>query len=441
MKQQLYCGAAREKITPPGELLENLRGLMDSHFGGVADDLYLRVIALKNQDEKMLLISGDLDKLPNPEENLKALETRTGVPQDHILYLSIHTHSAPVTGQRPYEGPNNMAGKPKEVQEATKQYEQFILERLLLAAEKALGNMVPAVMGYAYGTSEINVNRVAFYEVADAEGNVRTELGTGNNVNRPADRTLFVMRFADLEGRPIAFFVNYPVHNTVMILNGCGKGGRVGISSDMGGNVSKYMEKEYEGSVAVWSSGAAGDLNPVMSNQVYREDPHTGAPVEYYEKDPAIPLSMLHTLTAHHFADIRKTIRRIRSVSEAGLSAAARWAEVPGRDEKGGEVPYRVFVQKIAVGPVVLMGFSGELYSELGREIREACNCENLILINHNASLLYNTGYIFSDEAFALAERYGGGIVGMDHTWLQPGTIAPELIRCVKALCDPDQRT
>ncbi len=35
MKDQLYCGACREKITPPEEWLPNLRGLMDAHFGGV----------------------------------------------------------------------------------------------------------------------------------------------------------------------------------------------------------------------------------------------------------------------------------------------------------------------------------------------------------------------------------------------------------------------
>lgn len=440
MEQQLYCGAARENITPSEDLLGKLRGLMDTHFGGVVDDLYIRVIALQNKDKKLLLVSGDLDKVPNPEENLKALEMHTGVPQDNILYISIHTHSAPVTGYRPYEGPNFIARKPVEVQEATKQYEQFILEKLLLAAKRALDSMAPATVGYAYGSSEININRIAFYEVTDEEGNTHVELGTGTNVNRPADRTLFVMKFADLEGKPIAFFVNYPVHNTVMILNGCGKDGSVGISSDMGGNVSKYIEKEYEGSVAMWSSGAAGDLNPVMSNQVYREDPKTGAPVEYYEKDPAIPLSMLHTLVSHHFADVQKTIRKIsNNVSETQLSAGTIWAEVPGKDEEGNLIPYKVRVQKIAIGPVVLMGFSGELYSALGRIIKDACGRENLILINHDASLLYNSGYIYSDEAFALADQYDGQIVGMNHTWLQPGYITQELIRCVKTLLEEEK--
>lgn len=441
MEQQFYCGAAREKITPPEELLDDLRGLMDSRFGGVVDDLYIRVIALKNKDEKLLLVSGDLDKLPNPKENLEALERKTGVPQDHILYISIHTHSAPVTGDRPYEGPNYIARKPVKVQEATKKYEELILAKLLLAAERALDNMVPATVGYAYGSSEINVNRIAFYEVVDREGNVHTKLGTGTNFNRPADHTLFVMKFADLEGRPVAFFINYAVHNTVMILNGCGKDGCVGISSDMGGNVSKYVEKEYEGSVAMWSSGAAGDLNPVMSNQVYREDPRTGAPVEYYEKEPAVPISMLHTLVSHHFADIQKTIRKIgTSVSDTELSAGVLWAETPGRNEEGEAVPYKVRVQKIAVGPVVLVGFNGELYSELGKEIKNACDCENMILINHDASLLYNTGYIYSEEAFALADRYEGEIVGMNHTWLQPGYITQELIGCVNTLLEDGLR-
>ena len=42
----LFCGAAKNIITPSSDLLPDLRGLMDRHFGGVLDDLYVRVIAL-----------------------------------------------------------------------------------------------------------------------------------------------------------------------------------------------------------------------------------------------------------------------------------------------------------------------------------------------------------------------------------------------------------
>ena len=441
MDNQLYCGAAREKITPPENLLRNLRGLMDSRFGGIVDDLYVRAVALESGGRKMLLLSFDLDKVPNPKENLEILESHTQVAQDYILLTRIHTHSAPVTGDRPYEGPNYIARKPAEVQESTRKYEKLIQKKMLSAAKKALEGLVPARCGFGYGKSFVNVNRIGFYEVTGQQGETEIQLGTGTNFERAADRTLFVMKFETLEGNPIAFFMNYPVHNTVMILNGCGKEGRVGITADLGGNVSQYMENAYEGCVAIWSSGAAGDLNPVMSNQVYREDPVSGAPVEYYEKDGSIARSMLKTLTAHHFADVRRTVRKIQNTrQDIALSAGTNWAVTPGKDENGNPVPYKVRVHKIQIGPVVFMGFSGELYSGLGKELRQRSGEQNLILVNHDASLLYNTGYIYGDDIFALKEQYAGEIVGMNHTWLQPGCIADALAECMEELLEKQPR-
>lgn len=52
MSEQLLCGAAREVITPPAEMIDHLSGLMNSSFGGVVDDLYVRVIGLGIRRQK-----------------------------------------------------------------------------------------------------------------------------------------------------------------------------------------------------------------------------------------------------------------------------------------------------------------------------------------------------------------------------------------------------
>ena len=80
------------------------------------------------------------------------------------------------------------------------------------------------------------------------------------------------------------------------------------------------------------------------------------------------------------------------------------------------------------------MGFGGELYSVLGKEIQENVGVEHLILINHDASLLYNSGYIYSDEVFELAEKYESNIVGMNHTWMKAGYISDELVKNIKEM-------
>lgn len=103
-------------------------------------------------------------------------------------------------------------------------------------------------------------------------------------------------------------------------------------------------------------------------------------------------------------------------------------------NENGGAVPYRVRVHAIGIGALRIMGFSGEIYSALGRELAKGLYDDPLVLVNHDASLLYNVGYIYSDEAFALGEQFEGDIVGMNHTWLRPGLIGPELRRCMEKL-------
>ena len=141
---------------------------------------------------------------------------------------------------------------------------------------------------------------------------------------------------------------------------------------------------------------------------------------------------MLHTLVAHLFADVKNTVRKINNYSdECELSSAIRWAKTPGLDENG---EYKVFVHKLRIGKIILMGFGGELYSVLGKEIQENVGVEHLILINHDASLLYNSGYIYSDEVFELAEKYESNIVGMNHTWMKAGYISDELVKNIKEM-------
>lgn len=80
------------------------------------------------------------------------------------------------------------------------------------------------------------------------------------------------------------------------------------------------------------------------------------------------------------------------------------------------------------------MGFGGELYSALGKELQEGIGREHMILINHDASLLYNSGYIYSDEVFELEEKYESNIVGMNHTWMKPGCITEALLKCMREM-------
>ena len=72
-----------------------------------------------------------------------------------------------------------------------------------------------------------------------------------------------MLRFDTLAGAPIAVYYNYAVHAVIA-------GQLDQVSADIPGAASTYVEDSYDGRiVAVWSSGAAGDQNPIYYQQTY----------------------------------------------------------------------------------------------------------------------------------------------------------------------------
>ncbi len=429
--EQVYCGAAREKITPPKEWLPNLRGLQNAIFEDVLDDIFVRVLALKSGDDTVLIISFDCDKVPCPEELMSAVVQRTGVPEGNISLIATHTHTAPVGGWRENEGPNFILSKPVEVQEQTHVYENFMKERMLKAAEEALVNLVPARIGWNDGESFVNVCRIQDYYVRDDSGNVSIQCGIGKNPSVPVDRKLFVLKVEDMNGKPIAVMMNYSVHNCVLIGNRCGEKGGELISSDLGGNVSQMLEKTFPGMVALWTSGAAGDVNPVMGNEICYPDPETGKQTEWI-LDPCdrAPIMMLKTLAAQHFDDVMRVLREIRcDMDDCSLCGGVAWAEMPG---KGKIFKVRVHLTGIKGRKCLwLAGFSGELLTSLGRAVL-SCMPKNSVVINHDASLMGDGGYIFDDETLIRDKEYA--LPGHGDSIMMPGYINKALEKTVTDL-------
>lgn len=404
MKKQLQCGAGKLKITPPEEWLKNLRGLQNIEFTSVLDDLFVRVLALDDGHEQALIISFDLDKVPHPKMMLGEIERYYGIPEDHIILVSIHTHSAPVTGNRINEGPNDISKKPQHVQDATKKYECFLMECMMDAVGQALVRKRPARITYGTGRSYINVHRIQNYFVRNEGESVAVKCGLGIDMEQEIDRTLFVMKVDDLEGENIGFFLNYPMHNCVMIQNPCGKDGTSAISADVGGAVCRYLEEAYSGSVALWTSGAAGDINPIMGNEVYYPDIKTGEQTRLFLQNGETAKAVLKTLSARQFADVQRTIRDLPSYMEdMELGGRIVWIRIPARDLSGNEQkePYEVRMHLLKIGNLALIGASGELYSSLGAVLKDVSRAEETVVINHEASLMVPSGYIFDDETLA----------------------------------------
>lgn len=447
MEDQLYCGAAKVNITPSAQLLPYMFGLMGQQYGRVHDELFLRVIALGSGDTKALIVVYDLDKATNPAEWTKLIEEETGVPAENILYLAIHTHTAPLTGYRPFEGMNFIGRKPPEVQEKVGVYEEFLKAQLLAAVREALAAMVPAKMGYSTGKCHIGINRCQTYAVKGEDGRILPSLNIGMNPEGTADPTLLVVRFEDLRnGEPIAFFTNYSVHCVAAFLNTCDDG-KAFLSSDIGGTVSKAMERAYPGSVGLWTSAPAGDINPVQMIQNFYPDPETGAPVQRCIRGEDAADTTLTVMASRQFAAIQETLGRVAcTITEAPIRTSVQWARTKyAQDGFTSENPtfdqdYEIRTHLLQVGPLALIGVDGELYTSLGQAMKAVSPVKDTFVLNHDSSLLLNNpGYIMDDammERLKACEGRGaqrGGIPG-GGIYTRPGSVKTALEEATKAL-------
>ena len=262
------------------------------------------------------------------------------------------------------------------------------------------------------------------------DGTIERITALGTDPEKEIDRTLFVMRVESLDGKPVCFFINHAVHNCIMIGNNFDGNGKVGISADLAGQVSALTEEKYPGCVALWSSGAAGDINPVMMNQYNFPDPNNGKPMEYRDFKSAEPAQlMLLQLSRKQFADVVNTNRNIIcETEEAAISAGNIIVSTPAAND--GDEPYRVRLQAAAVGDLIFCGASGELFGSLGKAIKEVSKDRTVVVINHESTHLVDAGYIIDDEAMERCTRTDGsraGIPGLRGNKMKPGYIKDAL--------------
>ena len=446
MSGQLLCGASKVKITPSEELLPFQFGLIGQQYGRVHDDLFLRVVALESDKRQALIVVYDLDKAPYPAEWLPWLAEQTGVEENYIFYTAIHTHTAPLTGYRPFEGPNFIERKPPQVQEKVHFYEAFLKDRLLQAAREALENLTPARMGFATGECYLGVNRCQEYTVRTSSGEKLSELNIGVNPEGQTDPTLLVVRFENAEdGTPIALLTNYAVHCVAAFQNICDDG-KAFLSADIGGAVSTQLETQYPGCVALWMSAPAGDVNPGIMVQNFAPNSETGAPETIYISGEAAADAILRVASQRQLDAVAQTMPYVHcNIDEAPISAKIEWAVT--RCAPGGfgmENPqwkdYEIRLHRLQIGELAFVGVDGELYTSLGHAIQKVSPVKSTFIVNHECSLLLNNpGYIMDDATqkklvqFSGRGAQKGGIPG-GGIFTNPGTVKAALEDAAKRL-------
>ena len=386
----LRAGAARVDITPPSDAALPMSGFASRKqgFKGIHDNIYVRAIVLDDGNTQVALVAWELIFVPNAvwEETSQRIAAETGIRPENLLLAAVHDHGAPsLSGGGP-------------ASPATAAYTKRVEDAAVEAVRRAKAQLQPARFGVGTGTAYVNVNRREFSS--------RQGWWLGFNEDGPSDKTVAVLRFEDLSGKPIAFLINYPVHAVVMGPE------NYQITGDLAGATSRFVEQYYlgkehprsdggarlrlrpeertsDGVVALWTSGAAGDQNPVT--MASGED-----------------FTLVDALGQILGEAVARVAGSIQTYPQARLWGGQRVVTCPGRRLEPGPTPrseykfsdsdpVNIRLGLVMIGRVALSAVSGEVLTPIALRLKRESPFTQTIMVTHaNGS----SGYIPNDAAY-----------------------------------------
>jgi neutral ceramidase len=389
----LRAGAARVDVTPAESELPKT-------YEGILDHLYARAIVLDNGTASAALISVDAGGIPEQiwQNVTRQVESELGIPAKNVLLTATHTHSAPA-------------------QQAAR-YVPKIVESVRLAKQR----LAPARAGYGTGLSYINVNR----NIIDPQTKRWWE---GPNYDGPSDKTVAVVKFETLSGEPIAVYYNYAMHGVAV--------GQLDlVSADAPGTTSRYIEDSFDDKVvALWSSGAAGDQNPLYYQQTYdlreiriKEYASRGIDISnsmppggqgLNKKDPAVvrlmnqQKQMIVSMGQFLGEEVMHVMRGMdRTESNIQIDGRQKTIQCPGRDrtdsgragfpgtyKEAGPVNIRLGL--LRVGDIAIGAVNAEVFNLIAQRLkRESPYARTMMATLTNGSAA--SGYIPNDAAYGM---------------------------------------
>ena len=365
----LAAGAARIDITPPKDASLPMSGYAGrGPHQGVRDNLYVRALVVDDGPTRAAIVSCDIIGFPEPVWSAlsERIEKEIGIKRENLLLAGVHTHGAPTPG---------LAAGEQDPKRA--EYLSRLHDSIVNAVGQANSKLAHARIGYGTGRASVNTNRIA----RSAQGGWLL----GVNPDGPSDKTVSVVKFETLSGDPIALFLNYAVHGTVMGQK------NLQITGDLPGAASRFIEQKLGGdTVALFASGAAGDQNAIYG------------PGENFNQ-----VDILGRILAEEALRVaggiqtspRARIRGAQKVVSCPGQRAPKGAN-PGRDlniQFEDAPPANIRLSLLLVGNVAFAGVSGEVLTRIGERLKKESPFARTMMLTHcNGSV----GYLPDDDAY-----------------------------------------
>jgi neutral ceramidase len=381
------AGAAKIDITP---------AQLPKNFEGILDHIYARAIVIDNGVMSAALVSVDTGMIGEQvwTSVSQRVERELGIPSQNLIMNPTHTHSA-------FGG---------------------TAEQIFNVIKTAREKLQPARIGYGTGVSYINIQR----NIIDRKTNKWWE---GANYDGPSDKTVAVVKFESLKGEPIAVYFNYACHAVVT-------GNTDMLSGDFPGEAERYVEDSFDDKiVALFSTGAQGDQNPIYFQQTFdlrdiriKDYASRGQDISnamppggqgLNKKDPTVKKlldqqkMMIKSMGQFLGEEVKRVMREMepnRMATGGKISAAQKMIRFPGRDrigqgragvegqyKDGADVNLRLSL--LMIDDIVVGGCDAEIYNMIAvRFKRESPVGRSIFVSMANGS--GNSGYVPDDSAF-----------------------------------------
>ena len=232
---ELTVGVAKVEITPPvGTPLAGYSKRHGQPSTGIRDPLYLRVLALSDGEDLVVVVSADILVYPHPwaQELIEKLSKEFKIPRQAFILCATHTHSG--TGSIAQGFLHEQVFGPYRSQVV-----DGIAGRLEFAVRQAIEHRHPVRWALASNKHLLN-------------GLIENRMNPSGFI----DPSMSVLLFESPEGKPEAMLVSAAAHPTLMDSQD------LRISADYPGELTQVMETTYPGAVCLFVNGAAGDLRP-----------------------------------------------------------------------------------------------------------------------------------------------------------------------------------
>ena len=248
-----------------------------------------------------------------------------------------------------------------------KAYAQAVDTSVEQAATKALATLQPVQVGFGLGTSHINVYR----DVLTAKG-----WGLGYDDAGYTDPSLALIRINSLDGKPLAWLMDYAVRPAVLEQSMDAKDGGKAISGDLIGPAEHYLESHSDaGGTAIFLMGAGVDQSPyLMANRFVLDKDGNSSRVDIHDAGFALADLLGERLgsEAVRVSDGIKTsatpstLRIVRqSVEVTSQARTPPNGPAPAASAEPGEAVKIPFVL-LQIGDIAVVGVAPELNANIG---------------------------------------------------------------------------